>query len=269
MSKHPEDLLDALSEILGLPREEVENMVDNMANEKLNDLGTIAPEHKSSSGKDKGKNAKYTATNYPHYLPAVNVQKYTIRIALRGISPSIWRKFEVPSNITLRHLSELCLELMGWENEHLNQFRKGDDYYAPFYQREYEMDPMFGPARNHNQEDYTIADLLKDKGKVICWEYDFGDSWEHDIRLSSVSEYAPDEPHTIVFKGGKRQCPPEDCGGVWGYEELLKLHAKLKSRKRLTEDELDRLDWYGMDNDYDPEDFDSEYCEEICDDFNE
>ena len=64
---------------------------------------------------------------------------------------------------------------------------------------------------------------LHEEGETIVWEYDFGDSWEHDVRLSSFEEYAEGEPRQIVFVGGKRVCPPEDCGGVRGYEKLLEL----------------------------------------------
>lgn len=90
------------------------------------------------------------------------------------------------------------------EGYHLNQFRKGDNFYAPAYQREHEMPVLFGPARNFNQEDYTLSDLLSEKGKSIEWEYDFGDSWMHDIRLSSVGEYKDGEP-LVTFVKGERE----------------------------------------------------------------
>lgn len=131
-----------------------------------------------------------------------------------GLKPAIYRKFSVPSNISLRHLSEMLVELMGWGGGHLNQFRKGDDYYAPAYQRENEMPVFFGRARNYNQEDYRLSDILYEKGKTIEWEYDFGDSWCHDVRLSSIGEYTEGEP-LVSFIKGERACPPEDCGGIW------------------------------------------------------
>ena len=136
-------------------------------------------------------------------------------MALRGIKPPIWRKVIVPSNISLRLFGDLILELMGWMGEHLNQFRKGDSCFAPFYQRKGEMPPLFGRIRNYNQEDFALGEILCEKGDTMIWEYDFGDSWEHDVRLSSVEEYAEGEARKIVFVGGKRACPPEDCGGIW------------------------------------------------------
>ena len=71
----------------------------------------------------------------------------------------------------------------------------------------------------------------------------------------------------VSFVKGERECPPEDCGGIWGYQDLLKLYDKKKSRKRLTEDEEDRLEWYDMTEDFDPEYFDTDYAHEICEDY--
>ncbi len=209
---------------------------------------------------------KDTEYDYTPFLSRGNVQKYTLRVTLKGIKPAIYRKFNVPSNISLRHLSELLLELMGWMNEHLNQFRKYDRYYAPAYQREHEMPVLFGPARNYNQEDYTISDLLNEKGKSIEWEYDFGDSWLHEVKLSSIGEYKEGEP-LVSFVKGARECPPEDCGGIWGYQSLLELYAKKESGKKLSDEEEDRLDWYDMTDDFDPDYFDTDFAEVICEDY--
>lgn len=104
----------------------------------------------------------------------------------------------------------------------LNQFRKGiDTYYEPYYQRDGDYEDFSDDRiRHYNQEDYTIAQMLADKGKHVVFEYDFGDSWEHEVTLSSVDEYKDGEARVIRFVSGKRACPPEDCGGIWGYEEL-------------------------------------------------
>lgn len=210
------------------------------------------------------------SSNYPHFLPRANVQKYTLRVTLKGIKPAIYRKFVVPSNITLRHLSELILDLMGWANYHLNQFRKGYDLYAPAYQREDDDSFLFSSVSYHNQEEYTLSDVLVDKGKSIVFEYDFGDSWEHEVRLSSIGEFEEDEPR-ITFVKGERACPPEDCGGIWGYQELLEIREKKAAKKRLTQEERERLEWYGLDSLTDeessPEYFNNDFAEEICADF--
>lgn len=269
----PEEMRDMMFDLV----QQLAEMPEGERNQVLEDMDRFAElmdgymEDFDDDESDEDLDSEY---NYPHFLPRENVQKYTLRVTLQGSDPKIYRKFNVPSNITLRHLSELILELMGWTNEHLNQFRKGNDYYAPAYQREHELPPLFatvpdgfpsGP-RNHNQEEYTLSDILNVKGKTVEWEYDFGDSWCHDVRLSSIGEYAEGEP-LITFIKGERECPPEDCGGIWGYTDLLELHEKKKSRKRLTADEKDRLEWYEMDEDFDPADFDTDFAQEICQDF--
>jgi len=264
MSQIPEDLLQSVMQMTGMSRKEAEKALSKSLAEMTN-----GPIFKSQSPKKKGKRGakpKYDETNYPHFLPSDNIKKYTIRVALKGTDPQVWRKFECPSNISLRHLTELILQLMGWENEHLNQIKaSGNVYYVPCYQHDPDMD--WGDHRY--QEEYMLSDILREKGKTVSWEYDFGDSWNHDIRLSSIANYALDESHDIIFKSGKGACPPEDCGGIWGYNELLELHAKRKSRKRLTSEEKERLEWYFINKDYDPEYFDDFDCEDICDYFSE
>lgn len=268
MSKQPEkeDIIQFLMSTMRCSREEAEQGFEDIEKLFSKDLFTPRPSRAKSKKTSK---PSYTQTNYPHYRPSISVLKYTLRITLRGIKPAIWRKIEVPSNITLRHLGDLILDLMGWENYHLNQYHKGNDFYLPFYQRDMEAEEdMFFDNYNYNQEDYTIADILSKKGATHLFEYDFGDSWEHEIRLSSIDEYTDKEPHEIVFVGGKRACPPEDCGGVWGYEELLAILEKRKAHKRLTSDEKGYLEWAGWDDDFDPDYLDKDLCMGIVRRFN-
>lgn len=79
-------------------------------------------------------NYQYTINNYPQFRDADHALKYTLRVTLKHIKPSIYRKFEVPSNITLRHLADLILELMGWSGGHLNAYHAGGRNYHPAYQ---------------------------------------------------------------------------------------------------------------------------------------
>lgn len=259
MSEEEKELMkEFLNMVASVPEDEREGFIQRF--DEMMGMDDDEDDEGDEQGYDSGE------YDYPHFLSRDKIQKYTLRVTLKGIKPAIYRKFNVPSNISLRHLSELLLELMGWMNEHLNQFRKYDKYYAPAYQREHEMPVLFGPAQNLNQEDYALSDLLNEKGKSIEWEYDFGDSWLHEVKLSSVGEYKEGEPH-ISFIKGERECPPEDCGGIWGYQDLLKLYAKKATRKRLTEEEEERLEWYDMTDDFDPEYFDVDYAHEICEDY--
>lgn len=278
----PEEMQDALLEFVQQLKKMPEKKRTEMfeAFDKLSALMDEAGDEpaggcewpKSDTGDDYDDDEDYgDVSNYPYFLPSDEVLRYTLRVTLKGLKPVIYRKFNVPSNISLRLLSELIIDLMGWEGSHLNQFRKGNDYYVPAYQRENEMPVSFGLARNHNQEDFALSDILYEKGKTIEWEYDFGDSWLHKVRLSSIGGYAEGEA-LISFVKGERACPPEDCGGIWGYEELLEIRERwLKYKahvgKRPSRDDLDRLEWYDMNRDFDPEEFDSDYAHEVCDDF--
>lgn len=261
--KTPEDLILAMMQLSGKNRSEVEAIL-NKAVAEMNMMG----KH-SNATKARKEQKEYTETSYPHYLPAENVLKYTLRITLNGIKPAIWRKIEVPSNITLRHLGDLIVDMMGWGGYHLNQFCKGNDYYMPHYQRESSGEDDFTwTCNNYDQEEFTIADLLERKASTVSFEYDFGDSWEHDVRLSSIDEYGEDETRCINFVSGKCACPPDDCGGVWGYQDLIEILEKRKARKRLSAEDRRRLEWVGWDADYDPGELDLEECRRIVEEYN-
>ena len=102
---------------------------------------------------------------------------------------------------------------------------------------------------------YTLSDLLQEKGDKMRFDYDYGDGWEHDVWVKGIREYKADETPAIKFLKGFGACPPEDCGGVWGYEELLELTQK----KRKTAEEKERLEWYKMSKEYE---FDPDVCDE-------
>ena len=263
-----EDMMEILIEQLGgMDKKELRGWIDSEY--EMHGLDMTSKRHKTKMSTAR---KKYTEESYPHYQPAKTVKKYTLRITIKGIRPSIWRKVEVPSNITLRHLTELIIPLMGWSGYHLHQFRKGDDLYVPAYQSDdNDMDGFFG-CRQHASEEFVIADILREKGKTVIFEYDFGDDWQHDVRLSSVADYAADEPHRIKFVGGKRACPPEDCGGVWGYEELCEEEPSMEDMSK----EYREMCKMGLINPrsedpncFDPEEFDAEDAAQLCEDFNE
>lgn len=263
MNNPEQDLIKELMRLTGQGEAEAEVFLNQLKKKMLGEAGMkAAPSEK-----------QFTEDDYPHYLPSDPVLKYSLRISLKNISPSIWRKVEVPSNISLRHLSELIMAVMGWSGYHLNQFRKGlDTYYEPCYQRDGDMEDFSDVRIRHfNQEEFTIGQVLQEKGRSFTFEYDFGDSWEHEVRLSSVSEYADGEPRKIRFVSGKRACPPEDCGGLWGYDELCGIVRKKAAGKRLTKDERERLEWYSGDYDdcFDPELLDLEACADAAESLND
>ena len=190
--------------------------------------------------------------------------EYHLRIKLNNAPLPIWREFKVPSNVTLEFLSFIINDLMGWEGVHLHEFKQKDTLYknTACLKQDADMGFFFSRVETRDTNNYTIADLLKEKGDRIKYEYDFGDSWEHDLWLKGVREYSPEEPRGIVVVKGTGACPPEDCGGVWGYTELLELLKK----KRKTADDKERLKWYNLDKRFNPEEFEIEFAQDIMDD---
>lgn len=194
-------------------------------------------------------------------MPAKEIKKYTIRIKLRGISPSIWRKIEVPSSVKLTSLAEIILAAMGWNNSHLHQFRVGG-HRGTIYSTvpDDDDDLMWGP-KSLSGANYSIGHLLKIAKDKVLFEYDFGDSWEHDVVLSKVEDYADDEHPRVKLLSGKRACPPEDCGGIWGYSELCEAMQHPRSARA-----RELKDWLGYK--YDPEEFWLEDVQEEIEGFN-
>lgn len=181
-------------------------------------------------------------------------QEYHIRVKLNNAPVDIWRELLVPSNISLELLARVIIEAMGWKNCHLHEFRKGEvQYKSTADLRESQGFAGFGmPRMMHDANKFSLGNVLKEKGDRIKFEYDFGDSWEHDIWIKGIREYGADEEPEVRLLKGKGACPPEDCGGVWGYRELIAISQK----KRKTREDKERLEWYGIDRNFKPETFD-------------
>lgn len=203
--------------------------------------------------------AIYEGSGLLECMPTIDLKKYTLRIKLRGISPSIWRKIQVPSSVKLTSLAEIILDAMGWWNSHLHQFvSKGR---RDIYRTAQKHGDDFFLTASHWGGDYSIAHLLQQPKDKVLFEYDFGDGWEHEVVLSKVEDYADGEKAEVHLLGGKRACPPEDCGGVWGYQELCEVmaHPYTTRAKELKQ-------WLGYK--FDPEDFDKEDTECILEGYN-
>lgn len=183
------------------------------------------------------------------------VKEYHLRIKLNGTSVAIWREFIVPSNISLLYLGSVLVDVMGWSGYHLYQFIKSNLYYITREQYE----DSFSTNDCRIMSEYALSDLFVEKGDRMRYEYDFGDSWMHDLWLKGLRDYNEDEEHRIKLLKGHGGCPPEDCGGVWGYEDILELLKK----KRWNKEEREMMDWFCIDRDYNPEEFDMDEWEEI------
>jgi len=170
---------------------------------------------------------------------------YRIKVTLRHVKPPIWRRIEVPADIKLGRLHDALQIAMGWTDSHLHGFRKGRDAYGV-------PDPDF-PIGMKNERNVRLNSLAGE-GDAIAYDYDFGDGWEHELRIEKVlpAESGVHYPRCIK---GKRACPPEDCGGPWGYGNLLEAIGDP------THEEHEELqEWLG--EDFDPEFFDIEEVNE-------
>ena len=170
---------------------------------------------------------------------------YQIQVLLSATDPPIWRRLEVPGNANLGWLHAVLQVAVGWTNSHLHQFICGEHMYSDptFDLGQYEKDP---PVLDERKA--TVAEVLPNVGDGIVYDYDFGDSWEHVVMLEKILP-APSRKWSVCV-GGARACPPEDCGGGGGYEELLKV---LKNRKHPEHRRM--KEWLGRP--FDPEHFDS------------
>ena len=201
-----------------------------------------------------------------HRFIGPSKREFHIRIKLNNAPVKIWRELVVPSNITLEMLAYVLIDAMGWQHEHLYQFiGKGDVYYMNTFQLKEEgsgFRSFFGRIEYRNSDKTTLEKVLQPKGERMKFEYDFGDSWTHDLWVKAARDYAPGEEPAIRLLKGQGACPPEDCGGVWGYAELLEMNKKA----RKTADEKERLEWYDITDDFDPDDCDLEWLQEDVDD---
>ena len=177
---------------------------------------------------------------------------YQVKISLIGSKPPIWRTVLVPSDLKLAAFHEVIQIAMGWTDSHLHQFIANKVFYGI-------PDDDFG-MEMEDESKYKLSQLLKKEKESLIYEYDFGDSWEHKILLEKILPFDTKIALPVCIKG-KRACPPEDCGGIWGYEELLKTISDPKHP-----DYENMLEWLG--GEFDPEEFDleeingnlAEYC---------
>lgn len=145
---------------------------------------------------------------------------YQVRVDLDGAKPPIWRRLRLSSELMLDELHEVLQQAMGWTDSHLHQFLAGENKMDPFAEH-YHMQFMLDEGAGGVLENRVRLDELftgpKDR---LFYCYDFGDDWEHTLVVEKVLPRLDGEPHAICI-GGARACPPEDCGGIWGYHELL------------------------------------------------
>ncbi len=175
-------------------------------------------------------------------------QVFQFKITLKGIKPPIWRRIQVPETYTFWDLHVAIQDAMGWDDYHLHEFEL--------------VNPLTGlkqsigsPDKEFDREVFSelkqkLVDFFSMENRSAVYTYDFGDNWEHKIQLEKILPREEGVTYPICIKG-KRACPPEDCGGIWGYAELLEILGNPNH-----EEYEEMLEWLG--GEFDPEHFDVE-----------
>ena len=164
---------------------------------------------------------------------------YQMRITLKGIRPPIWRRLQVPGTLSLAGFHEVIQTVFGWTDSHLHQFHiAGESYGKPDDFDEVVLD----------EAAVTLAHAVGTGTKRFLYVYDFGDNWEHEILVEKIitGNSGSERPFCL---GGRRQRPPEDCGGPPGYRSFLEAIGDPTH-----EEHGAMLEWVG--GSFDPEAFD-------------
>ena len=169
---------------------------------------------------------------------------YRIKVGLRNARPPIWRRLEVPADINLGILHEIIQSAFGWGGHHLHVF---ETPYGEFGTADAGLDHL-------PEESVTLEQVAPRAQSKIRYTYDFGDDWEHEILLEKILDPDPAVSYPRCT-GGRRAAPPDDCGGIWGYAELLDVLAKPDHPEHQA-----ILDWLGLENavEFDPAEFDAD-----------
>ncbi|GEM_PF-240413 len=226
---------------------ELMEAIDLQLNEQFKSspfIAQISPKKKrtKSSGTGNRSQKQHSPKKQKKRPPAE--KHYICKITLAGIEPEIYRDVLIPGNRSLAEVSEIILTAMGWDGYHLHLFDiRGQHYGQPTPD---DWDPL------EDERKVRLDNLRFRKGSHFVYIYDFGDSWVHDITILGTQKANPDIEQVPLLLEGKRACPPEDCGSIYGYMNILEILTK--PNKYLTKEEQEIIEW--LPPDFDPEYFD-------------
>lgn len=179
----------------------------------------------------------------PARKSAVPPDIYQLKVTLLGTSPPIWRRLLVPAGLTLAQLHDVLQAAMGWQDCHMHEFRAGQRHFG----QPNPDDRLMGLPPVENERTVRLSSVLGRVGAKIIYTYDLGDSWEHGLVLEKRLSRDPNTAYPICTEG-QLASPPEDCGGIGGFYNLLDALGDP------AHDQYDELrDWVG--DDYDPDAF--------------
>ena len=176
---------------------------------------------------------------------------YQFKVSLEGSKPPVWRRLLVPDNFTFIDFHAVIQASMGWENAHLFAFRNPGEYRNDIG---IPSEDDWSGAEVRDAQEVRLRDVFQREKQRMHYEYDFGDGWQHVILLEKILDEKILAPQCLKGKGA---CPPEDCGGIWGYYGMIDTINNPKSP-----DYQDMREWLGMKKGakWDPEEFDLEEC---------
>jgi hypothetical protein len=165
---------------------------------------------------------------------------HEMRVTLLDVTPSVWRQIRVPSALPLSTVHAVIQIAFGWEDRHLHEWRIGDATYG------FSDEDSWG--EDLADESFAVLGEVAPIDSMLHYDYDFGDGWEHLVEVTAVLPYAG-QVVPVACLGGARACPPEDCGGPFGYEHLL---DALRDPDDAEHEEV--VEWLG--DHFDPAEFD-------------
>jgi hypothetical protein len=166
---------------------------------------------------------------------------YELHVELEDIEPLIWRRILVPGSIKLPKLHDLLQLVMGWSDSHLHSFEVGHKTFTLAHDEMEDLHML-------DEQKYTLARILGESVREFVYEYDFGDSRRHRIKVKPVPQPNTDWFYPLCI-AGERAAPPDDVGGVTGYLEFL---SAIRDPKHDEHESM--LTWIG--GAFDPEGFD-------------
>lgn len=148
-----------------------------------------------------------------HPVPTTT-RGFRLRVDLQDTKPPVWRRLELPGDATLPQVHAAIQGAMGWTDYHLHRFSTGTHAERRDFLNDFDVQEG---TPGLPETDIRLDQVVAKEGDWFRYDYDFGDGWTHKLKVEAVLDHTPSGINCVA---GRRACPPEDCGGVWGYAEL-------------------------------------------------